>query len=484
MDQLHSAARGKRGALLSRLFILAAALWLLAAPTGGTGGAWGAWGAAWAATYYVAPGGDDAAAGSLAAPWATPGVASRRLAPGDTLVILGGRYRLDQYPDHILAPPSGTAQAWVTIKGQAGDRPVLAGAENLAMAVDLSGAQYVRLENLEITSDQGALFRDGIVVAGQPAAHLVLKNLYLHHLDEFGLNLQDVEDLTVEDSRLEYCGFGAAGGPAGEEGGWRNVTFRRCHLSYSGHYYQGGDGSERPYDRPDGLGCEPSAGPVTIEDCVAQHNRGDGLDSKSSATLIRRCLVANNSCDGVKLWGGGSRVESTLIYGRGDGDPQTTPWSAIVITGQAGDRFELVNLTVDDALGGNYLMHVNYDQPEEGVDLLIRNCIFRAIGPSSALWLAGSTSLQADHNLFYLPATDQVLEHGGDTYTADDLGGLGPGNQYGDPLFVRPAWGADGDYHLQAQSPALAAGSAEGAPALDLAGQAFGSPPSLGAYAR
>ena len=435
-----------------------------------------------AATYYVSPDGDDNAAGTRAAPWATPGVASTRLAPGDTLVILGGRYRLWQYPDHILRPPSGTAEAWITIRGEEGDRPVLAGAENLAMAVDLSGCSYLRLEDLEITSDEGAPFRDGIVVMGRPAAHLVLSGLYLHHLDEFGLDLQDVEDLTVEDCRIEYCGFGAAGGPAGEEGGWRNVTFRRCRLSYSGHYYQGGDGSDRPYDRPDGLGNEPSDGPVTIEDCVAEHNRGDGLDSKSARTTIRRCVVANNSCDGVKLWGGGSRVESTLIYGRGDGDAQVTPWSAIVITGGEGETFELVNLSVDDALGGNYLMHVNYDQPDQGVELLVRNCIFRATGPSSSIWLAGSTRLSADHNLFYFPGSAQVLEQGEHTYTAGEVGELGPGNLYGDPRFQRPAWGEEGDYHLQADSPAVAAGTDEDAPARDLEGRAFARPPSLGAY--
>ena len=436
------------------------------------------------ATYYVSPQGDDSASGSREAPWASPGAASRRLSPGDTLVILGGRYRLSQFDGDILSPPSGTADNWIVIQGQEDDRPVLAGAENLAMALDLSGVQYLRVENLEITSDQGALFRDGIVVAGSPAAHLVLKNLYIHHLDEFGLNLQDVQDLLVEDCRIEYCGFGAAGGPAGESGGWREVTFRRCQLSYSGHYYQGGDGSQRPYDRPDGLGTEPSEGPLVIEDCTAQHNRGDGLDSKTAATTIRRCLVANNSCDGVKLWGDGSRVESTLIYGRGDGDSEITPWSPIVITGQAGASFQLVNLSVDDALGGNYLMHVNYDQPDQGVNLLIRNCIFRGTGSSSALWLAASTSLSADHNLFYLPASENVLEFGDTFYTAGNISSLGTANFYADPRFVEPAWGQDGDYHLQDDSPALGAGTSQDAPESDLEGRAWQDPPSLGAYAR
>jgi len=435
-----------------------------------------------AATYYVAPDGDDGASGEVSAPWAAPGPASRRLAPGDTLVIRGGHYRLSLYPDHILTPPSGSAEAWITIRGETGNRPVLAGADDLAMAIDLSGRQYVRLENLEISSDNSALFRDGIVVMGEPAAHLIFKELYIHHLDEFGLNLQDVEDLVLEDSRIEYCGFGAAGGPAGDSGGWRKVVIRRTQLSYSGHYYQGTDGENRPYDRPDGLGTEESQGPLLIEDCLATHNRGDGLDSKTRNTTIRRSLVANNSCDGVKLWGGDSRVESTLIYGRGDGDPQITPWSALVISGREGDRFELVNLSLDDQLGGNYLMYVNYDEPEVGLTLLMRNNVFRAVGGNSALWLAPAVSLAADHNLFFLPGTANILEHGQAVYEQANLGDLGPGNSYGDPLFLRPAWGADGDYRQQPGSPALGAGISDQAPATDLAGRAYGNPPSLGAY--
>ena len=298
--------------------------------------------------YYVHPSGDDANSGTRSAPWATPGYGSRQLQPGDTLVILGGRYVLSQYDEDIVTPPSGTADNWITIQGEEGNRPILAGADDLAMAIDLSGASYVRIDNLEITHDDQAsgesvYFRDGIVIVEEPASHVILEDIYIHHIDEFGLNLQDVNDLQVINCRIEYCGFGAMGGPARAHGGWQNVRIQDCHLSYGGHYYQGGDGSDRPYDRPDGFGIEESTGPIEIVDTVAEHNYGDGLDSKAANTTIRRCIVANNSCDGVKLWGDNSRVENTLIYGRGDGDDTTTPWAAIVIGTTATDaRFEIV----------------------------------------------------------------------------------------------------------------------------------------------
>jgi len=440
-------------------------------------------------TYYVAPWGDNANPGTSEQPWATPGYGSRQLQPGDTLIILGGRYILSEYDADILIPPSGTPDAWVTIQGEEGNRPILAGRDNLLTAIDLSGAQYVRIANLEITHDDQAQgealwFREGVEILGAPAAHIILEDLYIHHVDEFGMNIQDVEDLQILNCRIEYAGFGALGGPAGEHGGWRNVVIRGSSLSWSGHYYQGGDGSNRPYDRPDGFGIEPSQGPILIEDTIAEHNYGDGLDSKAANTTIRRAVVANNSCDGVKLWGANSRIENTLIYGRGDGNPEPSPWAAIVIdqVETPNARFEIVNVTVDDSIGQNYLMYVQYDNPSLPLQLLMRNVIFSSRGPEAHIFIGSGTTLIADHNLFYFPQSALVLEHGDRRYTAQEIAELGSGNFYGDPLFVRPAWGEEGDYHLQAGSPAINAGTPDGAPSEDLTNRPRDAQPDIGAY--
>lgn len=401
--------------------------------------------------YYCSPAGDDANDGSRERPWRNPALAAAKLTPGDTLVILAR---------------------------EEGRRPILAGRDNLSRGFDLSGVSYVRLENIELTN-AGGNFRDGMLVAERPAAHVRLKRLFFHHLDEFGLNLGDVDDWIIEDSAFTYCGFGSIGGPAGQQGGWRNVKILGCDLSYSGHYYQGGEGPS-PYDRPDGFGIEPSNGPVEIARTTASHNRGDGLDSKAKNTYIHECVVANNSCDGVKLWGDGSRVENTLIYGRGDGVSEETPWSAVVIhTEQANAAFRLVNVTVDDAVGANYLMHIQYDTPNVPLDVTCTNCIFSSRGEHAPIFVGAATRLTATYNLFWFPATDTVLEHGTKTYTAGNIGTLGAGNKYGDPRFIRTAFGGEGDYHVGEGSPAVDAGTAAGAPRIDLDGR---SRPAGGGY--
>lgn len=440
------------------------------------------------AIFYVSPNGDNANPGTREQPWATPGYASRQLRPGDTLVILGGRYILREYDADIITPPSGAENAWVTIRGELNNRPVLVGRDDLLAAINLSGVSYVHLENLEITHDEQAVgeaawFREGLEILGTPSAHILLKDLYIHHVDEFGMNIQDVDDLQILNTRIEYAGFGALGGPAGEYGGWRNVVIRGASLSWSGHYYQGGDGSNRPYDRPDGFGIEASQGPVLIEDSVAMHNYGDGLDSKAENTIIRRSVVANNSCDGIKLWGDDSRVENALIYGRGDGDDTPTPWAALVIdqVEKANARFEIINVTIDDYVGQNYLMYVQYDNSLP-VQIILRNVIFSGKGTESPIYVNPASTLIADHNLFYLPQNEVVLTMGDINYTCANIGTLGEGNICGDPLFVAPAWGKEGDYHLLVNSPAIDGGSSDDAPLEDLEKHQRSSIPDIGAF--
>lgn len=406
--------------------------------------------------YYVSPTGNNSNPGTEDQPWATVAYGASRLQPGDTLVVLAK---------------------------DRGRRPVLAGKDNLSRGIDLTGVHYVRIENLELTSADGALFRDGIMAMGQPASHIVLKDLYVHHVDEFGMDFGDIDHLTIESCTISHCGYGALGGPAGEHGGWTNVKIKGCHLVYSGHYYQGGPGPS-PYERPDGFGIEPSEGPIEIVNTYTAHNRGDGLDSKARNTYIHECIVANNSCDGIKLWGGGSKVENCLVYGRGDGNPEPTPWASVVIgTTENGATFDFANVTVDDE---GCVMYAQYDDPNVPIDLDIRNVIFNSRGRDGAIYLAPAVDFTFSHCLFYMPRSDGIVIHGNKYYYPSDVGDLGPGNKYGNPLFVKIGWGEEGDYHVRDGSPAIDGGTANGAPRKDLEGNARprGAGYDIGAYER
>jgi hypothetical protein len=443
-------------------------------------------------TYYLSPAGDDLGPGTQQQPWRSPGKACRRISVGDTLIFLPGRYRLRDYGSDILRPPSGRQGAPITIKGANGkSRAVLCGGDNLGMAIDLAGTRHVRIENIEITSDpeaggQQRWFREGISAVGAPTGDISLRNLYIHHLDEFGIDLQDVDGLTITDCRIEYCGFGAIGGPEGDEGGWRGVVVEGCRLAYGGHYYQGGNGSDRPYDRPDGIGLEPSEGPVEIRNTTAEHNYGDGIDLKPARATVTSCVVANNSCDGVKLWGDGSRVENTLIYGTGDGVGGPSPWAGIVIgTTKSNAEFEIVNVTLHDNPSRQaYPIYVQYDDRDVPIKVTMRNCIIA--GGYGVAYFGPSVSLTAEHNLFYRPGDDVQIVVGDAAFGRGNLGLLGQGNIFGDPRFIRTAWGERGDYQLRKNSPAVDGGSSLNAAAADIdgAGRSAGAGVDIGAYER
>ncbi|MCK4765772.1 MAG: carboxypeptidase regulatory-like domain-containing protein [Candidatus Aminicenantes bacterium] len=433
-------------------------------------------------TYYVATNGSDANPGTKEQPWASPGYASRRLSPGDTLIISGGKYILSEYDADILTPRSGTAAAYITIKGEENNRPILAGKDNLSHALALSS--YLLIENLEITSHNGANFRDGISQLDTPVKNVTLKKLFIHHIDEFGLNVADIDNLTIENCKITYTGFGSIGGPEGQQGGWQNVVIDNCRLSYNGHYYQGGPGPG-PYARPDGFGIEPSPGPIEIKYTTAAHNRGDGLDSKAGNTYIHNCIVANNSCDGIKLWAGDSKIENCLIYGTGDGTGGSSPWAGIVIDGETnGDKFEIINVTLhDNPQRQAYPMYVGYDRHAD-ITVTMKNCI--AANGYGLVYFGSRVTAVLEYNVFYRPGSNEQVEANGRVFTTGDIenGELGAGNIVRDPLFISPAWGKSGDYHLQLGSPAIDAGTAVGAPAIDLEGnpRPVGSGYDIGAY--
>ncbi len=437
-----------------------------------------------AATYYVSPDGSNDNDGSKASPWASPAWATRQMAGGDELIILPGTYVLRVFDTDILQPPSGSENQYTLIHGSEQGGAVLAGADNLYSMIDLSGTHHVKIFDLEITHQNGAYARDGINGTDAPCSDIIFRNLHIHHLDEFGINLRDVQNMLVDSCNIHHCGFGAAGGPqAGESGGWQNVQFEHSQLSWSGHYYQNGD-AENPYSRPDGFGIEPGPGPIRFVNCTLEHNVGDGLDSKSDTTIVQNCIIANNRTDGLKLWGSYGRIENTLVYGRGDGDSTPTPWSAVVIDTQSPHaEFEFVHCTIDDALGQNYCMWAQYDHPEIPIDLNMVNTIISSRGPRSAMFLGDSVNFSLSHSLFWMPENDILLQHGDTAYDETTLTGLGPHVLVADPQFLLPVWGADGDYHLSPSSPAINAGL-ETDLSVDLEGQSrtLGSAPDMGAY--
>ncbi len=148
----------------------------------------------------------------------------------------------------------------------------------------------------------------------------------------------------------------------------------------------------------------------------------------------------------------------------------------------SGASFTFFNVTVDDEVGRNYLMHVQYDHRDFPVVLVMKNVIFSSRGENAPVFVNGPSTVVMEHDLFYFPGSPYVLVKGDRVYTEKDLGDLGEGNLYGDPLFVKVGY----DYHLVEESPAVDSGTSVGAPSDDLDGveRPLGGGYDIGAYER
>jgi hypothetical protein len=427
----------------------------------------------WAGIYYVSPSGDDSNPGTSDSPWKTPGHASKQLAAGDTLIIRAGEYTMREFDaDMITLNHSGRADAWITIKGEdPSNRPVIKGSNNLLAAIDIGGKSYVRIANLEITSLTDSPYsgglRSGIEAGGSgggDVSHVEIKNVEIHHVEETGINVSGNADfLRFEGVHIHHTGMTCLGCPSANGGpGWQNVVIYRCIFEYAGYFYQGRE-QESPYDRPDGFGIEDSEGPVEIAFTTSRFNLGDGLDSKAKNTYIHHCTVANNFADGVKLWGSGSRLENTVIYGTGYPKPTVqTPWALVVIeSDDSGGNFELLNNTLfdDNSRPPHYSMVIQYDNcPATAINLNMQNNIIAGLDRA---YIGGCVNLSATNNLFFnRQETEAIqLQHGNTIYDDSNIGELGSGNRYDNPGFVNASWGPEGNFHLMAGSPAIDAGT-------------------------
>ncbi len=446
-----------------------------------------------AATFYVSTSGDNKNPGTFASPWATPGYGSKHIQGGDTLFIMYGVYDLSIFDDDIITPPSGSAGSWTVIKGQGASPPILRGSGSLHSAIMVGERAYIHIEYLEITSAidspySGGL-RGGIDVLGSdvdaPVHYITIKNVIIHHIEEGAINLPGNGDhLVIQNCSLHHTGGTLIGSAHYNSGnGLEYLTVDSCYLGYGGHFYQGIE-QQSPWDRPDGFGIEISEGPVEIMHTYCEHNYGDGLDSKSKRTFIHNCRVENNFADGVKLWGDSTRLENTLIYGVGDGDPQTTPWALLVVEiDQPGAHIEITNVTMHDGSPrGHYAATFQYGLSNP-CSILMRNCIVQCNG--TQLYVENGVTFTAQHNLFYISGSATQVEANGTAYDASGLSALGIGNLYGPPQFISPAWGTNGDYHVSSSSPAVDAGMAgAGIPAydLDLYPRPYGAAYDIGCY--
>ena len=174
-------------------------------------------------TYYMAPGGNDGAAGSLAAPWATFERAWRSLAAGDTLVLLDGTYRQSMIP-----AVNGTASAPITVRA-ANDGQAIIDGEGRRTPVEFGHTRPGRGDNFVV---------EGIVARNSSGDvwYIRSNNVTLRRVSGYNANTDDNSSVftfwTQGGALLEDCIAAGTGRKMILLYQTKNVTVRRCYTAW------------------------------------------------------------------------------------------------------------------------------------------------------------------------------------------------------------------------------------------------------------
>jgi nitrous oxidase accessory protein NosD len=143
---------------------------------------------------YVAPGGDDAAAGTAGAPWRTLQHAAAVAAPGTTVLVRAGTYAA------FAVTRSGQPDAPITFAAYPGERPVVQGDAGHADVIRLSGVHDVRITGLTV---QGAPAQWGAGVdVASGSTRIVVRGCILAGNHSFGALIADSTAVTIADSLI------------------------------------------------------------------------------------------------------------------------------------------------------------------------------------------------------------------------------------------------------------------------------------------
>jgi hypothetical protein len=402
--------------------------------------------------------------------------------------------------------------------------PQLWGTERADLILNLTDASNVEVACLEITDHSGcAEFHEDPTLAcerdaypygdwaavglyAEDAANVHLWNLDIHGLANAGVHAGRLTDWTVEDVRIAANGLVGWDGDLweGSDSNAGTLTFRRWTVEWNGcaETYPGeepdGCWDENVGGYGDGVGTGETGGDWIIEDSAFLHNTSDGLDllyhSLGGRIVLDRVRAEGNTGNQVKVTGQTAIINSVLVGNCAffDGQPftyQVAPCRAggvtLDVSYSGGEQATIVNSTIygqgDGLVGGGPREEGDCDGTET---LAAWNNVFLGdsdyFDPEDVTFLfyqegCGDLRMDSDHNIAH---TVKNLECG----VAGEYVASGAHDLCQDPLLAGPLSGQSYGLRLTAGSPAIDAGTTEGAPAVDLEGYPRDAHPDLGAY--
>ena len=415
-----------------------------------------------ASTWYVAPGGNDANAGSITAPFATLTKAAAVAQPNDDISVRGGTY--NQRPA-IYA--HGTASAWISIHAYPGEHPIIDGTglgldKNL---VSFVSASYIVFSGFEV---QNAT-RIGIM--GWDSNNIKVSNNTVHDAVRngiyFGSDAMGITSNIVVDGNTVY----------------NTVTENQYHTM------NGGWATALVISW-----C--NTGQITNNDVY--QNNGEGLGFLlSNDGLVQKNNVHDNFS--VEIYLDNSKrikVNQNFAYSTGDtrfyrdGNPAAgigtanEPYSA---SNPLSDLTITNNIVVNSHWGFYYGAYGNGGGLKNTV--VANNTFYKSTG--ALLWIENDAHSGSviENNIFdqiggvmTSVAGAGVAYRNNHWYGGNAGAAAGAGDIIGDPRLANPGGSSAADYKLTSLSPGLHLGSIVNSVTSDYWGSARGAINDIGAH--
>ena len=390
-----------------------------------------------AADYWVKNGGSDAADGlGIATAWATLGHAASTVGPGDTVHVLDGSYQ------GFYLETSGTPGHPITFKAEGTAVRITADNGTTPDGINLEGASHVIVDGFVVNDRSRAGIR---TVLG---SFVTIRNCRCGHNGRWGILTGFVDDLLIENNETHHS-QAEHGIYASNSGDRPVIRGNLVHDNHANGIHMNGDAS---------LGGDGIISNALVERNVVHGNGaggGSGINMDGvTDSVVQNNLLYDNHASGISLYridgGGGSsgnRVVNNTVVNASD-----ARWCINIRDGSTGNTVR--NNVLYNAHSFRGVISIDgASRPGFSSDYNSVMSRFSTDGGGSVIGLAAWQGLGYDaHSVVATPPA----------------------------LFVAPGI----DFHPLAGGPAIDAGTATGAPSVDLDGapRPVGAGVDLGAY--
>jgi uncharacterized repeat protein (TIGR01451 family) len=408
--------------------------------------------------YYVAPTGSDSGPGTFEQPWQTIQKAANTMISGDTVYIRAGTYH-----EQVVPLNSGSPGDYITYAAYPGEIPSLDGSgvalpDNLVGLFDVSDRSYIHVTGLRVANNGAILVKR--------SSYIIIEKSRTYNTISSGIGVWGSQNITIDSNRVERA----------------NTSYwQECLTIASTTSFQVSN-NEILNCGDQGIDVKQGSSDGQVFGNYVHHTTSTGiyLDAYDMHTYdieVYQNLIHDISGDnGIALASEkGGLLENVYIYNnivyhnRYCGVLLSKAGSGNSLGQHPLKNIRIINNTIYNNGWTGYGGGILVDNPD-AQDTIIRNNL---VSQNLSFQIVVDTQVQSqdvtiDHNLIH-----GYRGYDGETY--------GSAYVIGDPLFINPA---AADFHLQAGSPAIDAGSVDGAPENDFAGEPRpqGSGYDIGAY--